>query len=197
MTPFSGRSVGIRFEFTEELPSSECPPGHAGGALRMWLGGTPVWCGADGQPVLWTWLSFLDGLGRTWRWLTCETAYPIPITPEHIGLLDEVLANRWDGMDDEQRDGEMDLMFDFNHRHNLAHLVRGISLPRVMALRSGDEVELWSPCLSRPIRIAFVEFEEELTKLGDILSQLTMQSSAEAPAAARLSWQKRGGCIII
>lgn len=160
----------------------------------MWIGGTPVWCGADGQPVLWTWLSFLEGLGRTWRWLTCEATYPIPVTPEHIGLLDEALAIRWDGMDDKQRECEEDLMFDFNHRHNLALLVRGISLPRVMALRSGDEVELWSPGLSRPIRIALVEFVEELAKFGDMLSQLTTQSTAEAPEAARLSWQQRARC---
>ena len=195
MTLSDGGSLGIRFEFTEEPPSNEYPIGHAGGALRMWLGGTPVWCGADGQPVLWTWLSFLEGLGRTWSWLTSEDGYPIPIAPKHIGLLDEVLANRWAGMDDDQREGEENLMFDFNHRHNLALLVRGVSLPRVMALRSGDEVELWSPGMSRPIRIPLVEFVEELTELGDLLSQLTMQSSAEAPAATRLSWQRRTRCI--
>lgn len=185
---------GIRIEF-QSLPASEDhPAGYAWGALSLWLGDTRVWSEeVDGieVPVNWTWVSFLEGIGRVWPWLTLEEAYPIPIQPEHPGKLDYELARRWDGMVESQRNDEKDLMFDFNHRHNLALLVRGVNLPRIMVMREGNEIVLWSPMRELPVRVRLSEFLKVFSEFGDYLSELLQNSSVELAILARKRWQER------
>lgn len=185
---------GVRIEF-QPLPASEDHPfGFAWGRVGLWLGDTLVWNeGVDGEEKLveWSWVNLLEGLGRVWPWLTLEESYPIPIHPEHPGKLDYELSKRWDGMSGSQRDDEEDLIFDFNQCHNLALLVRGINLPRVMVMREGQEVVFWSPKRSLPIRIPFTEFIRVFEQFGDALSELLIDSSEDLAVLARRRWAER------
>ncbi|MDC6378853.1 ImmA/IrrE family metallo-endopeptidase [Pseudomonas graminis] len=187
-------AAGVRIEFQPLPASKNHPAGYAWGNLALWLGDTLVWsegADADEKPVVWSWVNLLEGLGRVWPWLTLEEGYPIPIHPEHPGKLDAVLSERWDGMVGLQRDDEEDLIFDFNHRHNLALLVRGISLPRVMVMREGNEMVLWSPARSQPVRIPLSEFIRIFEAFGDCLSHLLTDSTRDLAVLARKRWSER------
>lgn len=190
---------GVRIEF-QPLPASEDHPfGFAWGSLGLWLGGTLVWSeGVDGEekPVQWSWVNLLEGLGRVWPWLTLEESYRVPIHPEHPGKLDYELSKRWDGMSGSQRDDEEDLIFDFNQCHNLALLVRGVNLPRVMVIREGQEMVIWSPVRSLPVRIPFTEFIRLFEQFGDMLSHLLIDSREDLALLARRRWSERASKML-
>lgn len=185
---------GLKIEF-QPLPASEQhPSGHAWGELSLWIGETLVWSlkdGDDDKPVTWSWVEFLEGIGRIWPWLTLEESYPISILPEHPGKIDLELIKRWDEMDQAQRDNEEDLMFDFKHRHNLALLLRGVYLPPVIAIREGGEMVIWSSACELPIRIRLIDFVSLLSEFGDYLSGLLESSEDLLAKLARLRWQER------
>lgn len=185
---------GLRIEFQPLPHSLEHPAGTAWGCLRLWLDNQLIWSqttedGAE-HPVEWSWVDLLDGLGRIWPWLTLEEAYPIPIAPEHPGRINEALDQRWDGLSESEREREEELMFDFLHRHNLALLLRGISLPALFLLREGKEFVIWT-VETGPIRARFEDVIRNLEQLGDCLADLVNDSTDSRAIQASKYWRER------
>lgn len=185
---------GLKIEF-RPLPNSDMhPAGYAWGELSLWLGGTLTWYLENNgvkSPAPWTWVEFLEGIGRIWPWLTLEESYPIPIFPEHPGRINFELLKRWETMDESQRDDEEDLMFDFNHRHNLSLLLRGLNLPPLVAIREGNEMVLWSPSHEKPVRMMLLDFLQVLNSFGDYLAELLKDSNAGIANLAVKRWNER------
>lgn len=190
-----GSDEGLKIIF-EPLPA---PPkyssGLAWGKLELSVAGTKVWAqaedGEDEEPVFWTWVDLLEGIGRIWPWLTLEENYPIPILPEHPGGIDDEAGYRWRNLSEHLIEAEEDLLFDFKHRHNLSLLLRGITLPSLWILREGNEFVIWSEALSEPIRQPFSAILSDLEKLCDFIYESLNDSEESRAILARRRWEER------
>lgn len=190
-----GNANGLQFEFQ---PLQEGPEGVqelAWGRLRAWVGEVLVWSqaaeGEDPRPVNWTWVELLDGLARIWPWLLMEEGYPIPISPEHPGKLEQEARARWQQLSEGEAEAEEDILFDFRQRHDLALLPRGIYLPSLWLLREGRDCLIWSDQVGQPLRQSLEVVVNCLTELANTLAaQLKHATDARATQAVA-RWQQR------
>ncbi|MDI7134228.1 ImmA/IrrE family metallo-endopeptidase [Pseudomonas aeruginosa] len=186
---------GLKIEFTPLPASAELPPNLAWGKCLLLINNIPVWSEeVDGQAeraVEWSWIDLLEGLGRIWPWLILEESYPIPISPEHPGLIEREILRRWSGMSDTEVEAEEDLMFDFLHRHNLSLLLRGISLPPLFFIREGNEFLIWSQALPGPVRLDFKDALQVLTQFGDYLYSIVKDSNDSRALLAMKYWSEK------
>lgn len=197
----TGHPQGLRFAFEAMAPPDPSLAPLAWGGLRAWVGDTLVWSHqptdavtSEGQPVAWSWVELLDGLARIWPWLVLEEGYPLPVSPEHPGLLEQEASTRWEGLAEGEREAEEDVLFDFHHRHDLSLLPRGIFLPALWLIREGREYVIWSDALPYPVRRPFAEVLDCLSALGDRLSAEADSRNARAERAVH-RWNNRAAAM--
>lgn len=196
-----GQSHGLHFAFEPRPAADSKLAPLAWGGLRAWVGDTLIWSqqgsedeAPDGQPVEWTWVELLGGLARIWPWLVLEEGYPLPVSPEHPGLLAQEAQKRWEDLAEGERDAEEEALFDFRHRHDLSLLLRGIFLPALWLVREGNECVIWSNVLPHPVRQPQAEVLACLTELADRLAASVDEGDARAEQALR-RWQGREAVV--
>ena len=173
--------------FTLQLDASQ-PEGLVWGQMEVFLAGQPLWyqhAGAEEnpKPVHWTWVDLLLGLGRIWPWLFLEEGYPLPITPEHPGQMLQTARHRWQNLAQGQAEVEEDRLFDFRQRHDLSMLLRGIHLPPLWMIREGQQMLVWSPDATQPVRLPLQQIQNLLQQLGDAICA-GLQSSPDSSRSA-------------
>jgi len=181
----------LEFGFELSWPSS-VPPDLAGlgwADLVLWFGGWPLWRqdGARPAPVRWTWLDLVEHLAKAWPSLHFEEAAPFGLVaqgPE--GLRTQTLLRSVVGHTEEEVERAV---HQFQHRHDLAAGLKGISLPPLWIVPRGRYVQLRAEGteLLLPAQRVFGVLEDFVSQ---ILEDAPVQASERRQAAAR-GWQAR------
>src|SRR5690606_457666 len=90
----------LLFQLAPLPPSSRHEPGLAWADVSVSLAGRAVWFTGHSPeqpgPLQWPMVDFLHGMARVWPWLLLEEGYPIPVMPEHPGMLWQEAERRWE-----------------------------------------------------------------------------------------------------
>lgn len=184
-----GDTAGLAFEVS--WPADE-PPELAGlgwGDLVLWVAGRRHWAvGQDGRaPARWTWLDLVEHLARAWPFLRFEETAPFGLVAAGPDKLRSrsLLA----GVPGRSESEVEQAVHGFQHRHDLAAGLKGVALPPVWLVRSGEcvhvraeESDSWLPV------DAVLQILEEFAEL--VLSRVASYSTPRGDAAAAL-WRRR------
>ena len=145
--------IGDPAHFAFEIAWTLEPPdakGLAWGKLVLWVGGHPVWSGNDRAPIHWTWIDLVEHLARAWGHLRYEENAPFGLVAQTPALLREKRLLR--SVRGTASSVVEDAVHAFQHRHDLAAGLNGISLPAVWLVREGasmrihaDARDTWRP----------------------------------------------------
>lgn len=141
----SGHPSQLAFELSwpaEDLVEME---GLGWGHLVVWFAGGAVWSAA------WTWIDLVEHLARSWSSLVCEEMYPFGL----VAAGPEVLRTRalLTSVPGRTAIEVEDAVHAFQHRHDLAAGLKGITLTSIWLLREETRMrlrvegnDLWLPC---------------------------------------------------
>jgi|APAra7269096714_1048519.scaffolds.fasta_scaffold00985_13 Zn-dependent peptidase ImmA (M78 family) len=187
------RKLALRFEFKPAASNAERLNGYGAGAL--FVNDQPHWYGDPEQNeglIEWTWVDLLEHVAKSWTYLVSEQSYPYPWL-RHIAHPAEIWVaaeQRWERKGEAVAEQEEPLLLAFERRHNLAAAWKGISLPGLTWLRTGEVVWL-CPDGRAPIRAKFADCLSELIRLCDVLVESFLGTSNPRVAAAIEAWKSR------
>ncbi len=183
-----GDRAHLAFDFSWSRDIPKDVQGLAWGGLVLWVGGLRHWSGDDPErPVAWTWIDLVEHLARAWGHLLHEDQPPFGLPNVEFDELrsPSVLATA-QGADPLVVE---DAVHAYQHRHDLAAGLKGLTLPPVWLVREGlgfrlrtRDLALWLP------------YQETLRVLEGAVSQLRAHLGAEAAPramAAFARWDRR------
>ena len=131
----------------------------------LWFHGSPE----KPRPIEWDWITLLEFLGTNWIHLTTEQNYPGQLTPDSPLRLRRELRKRLHYLGEFDGDELEEDVLRFEHRHDLAKAMRGISLPSVFLVREGERV--WVTADDRADSLAASDVFAALESLGDSIAE--------------------------
>lgn len=108
----------MTFGDTNRLALQYEPSNFSWGFVRLWACGELAWSTEDGGGVLWTWVDLVEHIARAWNHICLETDPPADV------------------------DG--DGYYRYQHRHDLAAGLKGITLPSVWLFPTGTQMQVHS-----------------------------------------------------
>ncbi|NRR32278.1 hypothetical protein HSX11_19050 [Oxalobacteraceae bacterium] len=176
---------------------SHGPVGDTWGELQLWLGDTLVWGGRDSQGlatgICWSWIDLLEFLANAWSYLLDEEQYPLSFNPSelplHLGELASKAMQRWLALPEESADEEEDRLRDFLAVHDLSEGLHGISLPKLICLRHGEQ--MIAATIQQEYVFAFKDTMSTLECIGNAIMRRIAPLNDRRSQLARLRWTNR------
>lgn len=184
----------LRFEFSPSEDTDKANNGYGMGIL--YVNEEPYWyADKEGKicPIEWTWIDLLEHISNSWLALIAEQSYPfewLSKTITHPGQIWETADLRWLREGDEVADREDPIIQAFLKRHNLAYGWKGLSLPALEWLRTGNQLYL-SIESGEQIIADFQSAAAVLERFGNDLSEAFSHSKNCRVMSAIESWKAR------
>lgn len=185
-------NLPISFEFS---PAEGDRLNDGWGKGTLYLSGLPYWYDNaidEPKPIDWTWVDFLEFAAENWKFLCLEQRYPFEWLNNvaHPGVMWDAAEQRWERLDDSVVDEEEQELIDFERRHNLAYAWKGMSLPSLILLRSGNACWLCGENIA-PMRVSFDQCIRAILNICEELAASFAGSSNPRVISAVKSWKNR------
>lgn len=157
------------------------------GSLRTWVGGRLVWANENNEGVLWTWVDLLEHLGRAWGHLCYEENAPyglLALGPEMLRTPELLKGVR--GVDPETVERAVHA---YQHRHDLAAGLKGISLPPVWILPVGNAIRV--RCEGRDVFAPRTSILSTFEQFAAAVVDKVRKHSAPRALVAIARWESR------
>ena len=147
---------------TEHLAFEYEPSNLSWGFVRLWACGELAWSTEDGKGVLWTWVDLVEHIARAWNHICFETNPPADV--------------------------DEDAVYRYQHRHDLAAGLKGITLPSIWLFPTGTQMRV-----QLNLREAYPSREEILRTLAEFVEVVFAHVGDNDPRVmeARSHWQNR------